>query len=90
MSAVWLGMSFYAGHAPYIQRVTVLEISECLEDLGYPNQAQKAASGEPTLMREAASWLRVEATYVKEGAGDLLVYAIHLDEAAELETRVFG
>jgi hypothetical protein len=70
--------------------VTILEISEYLEELGYPNQAQKAASGQPELMREAATWLRVEAGYVKEGAADLLIYALHLDEAAELETRVFG
>lgn len=70
--------------------MTVLDISQELEDLGYPNQARKAASSEPELMREAATWLRVEATYVKEGAADLLIYAIHLDEAAELETRVLG
>lgn len=76
--------------SPYLQDVTVLEISECLEELGYPNQAMKASSAQPELMREAATWLRVEATYAKEGAADLLVYALHLDEAAELETRVFG
>lgn len=74
----------------YLQRVTVLEISQELEELGYPNQARKAASGNPMLMRQAASWLREEAAYVKEGATDLLVYAIHLDEAAELESRIFG